>query len=194
MRVEINLATLPYEDARRFYRQWLPVLVVVALATLALIYAAISGWSQARSINRDIAHVKSEIARLDRDKAAAQAVLNRPEHHQLRQQSHFLNELFVRKAFSWTQVFADLEKVMPPRVHVLSIRPQLNPQNQLEVRLLVAGDNREHAVELVRGLEKSPRFRQAQVISETAQGEKNGGSVQFEISAQYIPALQRGGA
>ena len=194
MRLEINLATLPYEDARRFYRQWLPALVVVALATLALIYGAISGWRQARSINRDIAQVKSEIARLDRDKAAAEAVLNRPQHHQLRQQSRFLNELFVRKAFSWTQVFADLEKVMPPRVHVLSIRPELNLQNQLEVRLLVAGDSREHAVDLVRGLEKSPRFREAQVISETAQGEKDGGRVQFEISAQYIPALQRGGA
>ena len=46
--------------------------------------------------------------------------------------SQFLNDLFLRKAFSWTRVFEDLERVMPPRLHVVSIHPATNTDNQLE--------------------------------------------------------------
>jgi hypothetical protein len=59
--------------------------------------------------------------------------------------------------------------------------------------LSVAGTSREAAVELVRRLEKSPHFSQAQVQSEAMSqaSQTNRDTIKFEISAIYLPAFAR---
>ncbi len=52
---------------------------------------------------------------------------------------------------------------MPPRVHVVSITPDLAPDNELAIKLVVAGDSHDRALELVRKMEDSQRFRQTQI-------------------------------
>jgi len=61
--------------------------------------------------------------------------------------------LIQRKAFSWTRVFEDLEKVMPTNLHVVALKPELNEQNQLLLEMKVAADNRAGAVDLVQRME-----------------------------------------
>ena len=61
----------------------------------------------------------------------------------------------------------NLEKVMPPRVHLVSISPQLDEDNQLALKMTVAGDSRDRAIELARRMEESRRFAQTQIISRT---------------------------
>jgi hypothetical protein len=75
---------------------------------------------------------------------------------------------------------------MPPRLHVVSIHPQLAPDNELEIKLIVAGDTREHALDLVSKMEESQRFHDTYIEEETTQ-EGNGDTVQFHITALYIP-------
>ena len=112
----------------------------------------------------------------------------------MRDRSQFLNDLIERKAFSWTQVFEDLERVMPARIHVVSIRPEVDEDNQLEIKLQVAGESRDRVNELVRKMEESPRFKQPQIKSETQQsGQAAGDNVEFAISALYVPSLPEGG-
>ena len=89
------------------------------------------------------------------------------------------------------QVFADLETIMPPRLHVVSITPDLTEDNRLQVHLRVAGETRDSAVELVRRMEASPHFLRPEIQAETAQAPPQPG-VQFEIVAQYTPAAQKG--
>jgi hypothetical protein len=52
----------------------------------------------------------------------------------------------------------------------------------------VAGESRERALELVRRMEQSPRFRQPQVVAEAAEppGQNAGDNVQFDISTLYV--------
>ena len=66
-----------------------------------------------------------------------------------------MNEVIERKAFSWTRVLESLEKVMPPRVHVVAINPELDEDNQLALKMRVAGDSRDRAIELARRMEQS---------------------------------------
>ena len=76
--------------------------------------------------------------------------------------SQVLNGLIRRKEFSWTLIFSDLEHLMPARLHVVSITPQLDKNNEIEVHMMVAGDSREKAIELVHNMENSREFRHAQ--------------------------------
>ncbi|HJT00488.1 MAG TPA: PilN domain-containing protein [Terriglobales bacterium] len=191
MRISINLASQPFEDAQRFVRQWSLTLGLVGLLTLVLVVGAVLRLRSWSVEERRIHELQAQLAQGDREIGQAEAFLNRPENRDTRDKSLILNDLITRKAFSWTEVFSDLERIMPPRLHVVSIRPELTPDNQLALRMVVAGESRERALELVRHMEQSPRFRQPQIVAEAReeQPQDPGDRVQFDISTLYAAEI-----
>jgi type IV pilus assembly protein PilN len=191
MRLDINLATHPYEDGRRFWLRWGPILGVAGVITLGLVIMATSSWATARKVQVQISKFKDDIAKCEQERSKAQEVLDRPENRSTRDQSQFINGLIRRKAFSWTQVFADLEHMMPTDLHVTSIHPEISKDNQLQIKLSVAGKSRDRALQLVHRMEQSPRFYQPRVESENlTSGQADGDSAHFEISSAYIPQVE----
>ena len=65
MRLDINLATRPYEDARRFWVQWGNILSAVGLLTLILVFMALSGLWSASNDRKTIRSYQKEIAERD---------------------------------------------------------------------------------------------------------------------------------
>src|SRR5450755_5069205 len=187
MRLDINLASQPYEDARQFWMRWGTAVGVAGLLTLVLLTLDVTGWVNARRDRAAIAEKQAMIADRDRLRADAERILNLPQNRTTRDESQFLNELIERKAFSWTRVLENLEKVMPPRVHLESITPELDEDNQLGLKMMVAGDSRDRALELARRMEESRRFSQTQVVTERFTQSTTGDNEQFEIVAVYIP-------
>jgi type IV pilus assembly protein PilN len=187
MRLDINLATQPYEDARQFWMRWGTAVGVVGLLTLLLLTLTVSGWFHARRDHKAMAEKRALIAERDQVRANAEEFLNRPENRTTRDTSQFLNELIERKAFSWTRVLENLEKVMPARVHLVSINPGLDEDNQLSLKMTVAGDSRERAIELAQRMEDSKRFAQTNIMSGRSTQSTTGDTEQFDIAAIYIP-------
>ena len=66
MRLDINLATQPYEDARQFWLRWGTALAVAVIVTLALLTYTTSNWMAARHDHATIATYRAEIAQRDR--------------------------------------------------------------------------------------------------------------------------------
>lgn len=193
MRLEINLASHPYEDLRRFLMLWGPVLGAVALFTLVLVAYAAAGWVRSGPVRGEMAQLRSEIAALEQEGKAAEKLAGQPQNLEVRDQARFVNGLIARKAFSWTKALAALERIVPSRVQVVSIQPELTAAQQLEIRMVVAAGKREHVLDLVRRLEESERFRRAQVSSESTVSEGGTSDVEFEIVAVYVPELPAGG-
>src|SRR6202453_315585 len=187
MRLDINLASQPYEDAREFWLRWGTALAGAIILTLALVTLTITGWYAARRDHAKISELQVEIAQRDRTRAQAEAYLNQPENRSTRDQSQFLNELIERKSFSWTRVLEDLEKVMPPRVHLVAIHPELDDDNQLSLKMSVAGDSRDRAIELARRMEDSRRFTQTYIENESSRISNTGDPIEFNIHAIYVP-------
>jgi type IV pilus assembly protein PilN len=192
MKFRINLASEPYENARRFYVRWGALLLAMAIVTGALVLGAVSGWRNAHGLSGKIAAEKTNLDKLNRQEQQDIAILNKPENRDVRDKSRVLNGLIRSKEFSWTLIFSDLERLMPTRLHVISIAPQLDQNNDIEVHMVVAGDSRDKAIELIQNMEKSREFRRAQVLSESETrrdqpGTQAGDTVQFEITAQYVP-------
>ena len=187
MRLDINLASQPYEDARQFWLRWGTGLVVASILTLMLVVSAVTGWFNARRDHQQIAELRAQIAQRDQKRREAEEFLSRPENRTMRDQSQFINQLIERKSFSWTRVLEDLEKVMPTRVHLVSIHPELNEDNQLAIKMAVAGDSRERAIELARRMEDSRRFIRTYIGQESSRGSTTGDAVQLNIEAIYVP-------
>jgi len=186
MRLDINLATRPYEDAREFWVRWGLGVGLLGVLTLFLLGWAVQGWTKAGRDRHDIARLQEQIAERDHERAQAQAFLDLAANRSTRDQSQFLNGLIQRKAFSWTRVFEDLERVMPPNLHVVSLRPELNEQNQMELDMKVAGDTRAAAVELVHRMEGSRHFQGAQLVQEV-QSTEAGAAVAASVVSVYVP-------
>jgi len=187
MRLDINLATRPYEDSRQFWTRWGTGVALLGLFTLLLIYGVVFGMLSARKDRVLIREREQQIAERDQQRVKAEATLNLPANRSTRDRSQFLNDLFQRKAFSWTRVFEDMEQVMPARLHLVSIQPTMAVGHQLELKLVVAGDTREHAQELVRRMEGSQHFQSTQIEVENNQAGTAGDPVRFEIVATYVP-------
>jgi hypothetical protein len=88
-----------------------------------------------------------------------------------------------------------MEKIVPPNLHVVSMKPEYTKTNDLMLRVVVATDSRDRAVELVRRMEKSNHFRQAQVMAEAVTANSSDqsagpGNIQFDIAAIYVPNAQ----
>src|SRR6202453_4066246 len=149
MRVDINLARQPYEDARRFWVRWGGGLIALGILSLLLLIITVNGWIGARKDRQLIGQYEAQSAARDKEKADAIALLNLPQDASTRDRSQFLNDRYQRKSFSWTKAFENLEEVMPPRLHVVSIHPELGPANELDVNVIVSEDARDQQFAVV---------------------------------------------
>jgi hypothetical protein len=185
MRLDINLATRPYEDPREFWGRWGMGVGSLAVCTLLLLAYAVHSWIDAGRDRQDIRHLQQQIAERDSERGKAQSFLDLSANRSTRDQSQFLNGLIQRKSFSWTRVFEDLERVMPQNLHVVSLHPEVNDQNQMQLDMKVAADSRLAAVELVHRMEGSKHFQGAQLVSENEAGQ--GSAVSATVIATYVP-------
>ena len=189
MHIDINLASQPYEDARQFWMRWGTALGVLGVLTVLLLVLDITGFMASHHDRVVMAQTRALIADRDRTRAQADRVLNLPENRTTRDQSRYLNELIERKAFSWTRVLENLEKVMPPRVHLVSISPELDENNELALKMTVASDSWDRGVELQRRMEETRRFAQTQITNVRHVESQTGDTEQIEMSSIYIPEL-----
>jgi Tfp pilus assembly protein PilN len=189
MRLNINLASQKYEDACSFYARWGTALGLLVVITIALSLLAWSDHSRSVQANRRIADLQTKIAELDRERSAAEATLNLAENHDVREQSKFWNNRITQRAFSWTQLFSDLERVMPNRAYVASVEPMPSSDKHLRLKIIVDGETHDDANDLVKRMEASARFQTARIVRETTQASTKGGPSywQFDIEANYLP-------
>ncbi len=158
MKVSINLASEPFRPMR-------PILVtgaaaaVLLLGTLGLLVAISMAQSgQAAELSRTLDKLERQSRTLDAQQTKLQEVLRRPENAEVLDRSLFLNTLLYAKGISWTRMFDDLEKVMPYNVRLMSIRPQINAQNEVQLEMIVGAQTPEPVIRMLTRLERAPQF------------------------------------
>jgi Tfp pilus assembly protein PilN len=195
MRLTINLASQKYEDVRQFYVRWSIAIVVSALLMLVLIGLAWRNFSNSSDSGKRIKQLQAEIAQLQKQRAEAEAISNLPENHDVTAQKNYWNKQINRRQLSWTQLFNDLQRIMPARAFLSSVAPEITRDNRLKLTLVVMSDTHENGLELQKKMEKSSRFRSPQISNELmqAQGKTDIPLYKFEIVTYYTaPAPMQG--
>lgn len=165
MKFPINLATHPFHKDR-------PILFASGVVALAMVGCLMLLSVLAMADRRRSADTRAVIARLDRqiarataDQARLDSILRRPENAEVMERSLFLNELLYRKGVSWTRVFADLEKTLPPDVRLIMIRPQVFSEGQVHLEMVIAAQTPAPLFDALRALESSDVFGETNVSS-----------------------------
>jgi hypothetical protein len=198
MRLNINLATQKYEDAGAFYVRWGTFVGAALLLTLVLGWAAWSSHTHSIQSQKRIAELQQKIAELDRQKDRTEAVLNRSDNHDVREQSHFWNSRISQRSFSWTLLFSELEKIMPRRAFLVAVQPETESDRKLpgpdvdqrlKLKLSIDGEKYDDAIELVKNMEGSQRFHVIDIETEVFKTATKGSpaTVQFRIETYYMP-------
>ncbi len=201
MKIQLNLATRPYIELRPIYARLRLMMLVLAVLALPMLLVLRVEQVKAKEATARVDQLKHNIQLLQAQQRAAQALMQQPDNAGVLAQADFLNELFRRKAFSWTATMSDLETTLPTGVQVLSIDPVVAADGHVTIRLRVSGP-RERGVEVVRNLEHSRHFIAPRLASEALanQGGSGSGSVRqvaetggsptdvaFDILADYRP-------
>jgi len=189
MRVPINLASRPLENLR-------PLRTAVALASVAaLLLAAVIVRNELRSRDEFRALIQQQdtleasIENLSREQQELESWLSTPQAEQIRQRSGFLNSLILRKSLSWTQMFLDLEKIVPARARITSIRPSLGASQEADLTLTATSDGMAPLVQFLKNLEASPKFGAPAVGAQKYSTDRSeAGGVEIELTTRYLQA------
>jgi type IV pilus assembly protein PilN len=187
-KVAVNLASEPFQKTR-------PMLVASAVAALLLVGLlallvgiSVSERGQAAQLRQTLARLERERRTLDGERARLDAVLRQPENAEVLARSLFLNSLLYAKGISWTRLFDDLEKVMPPNVRLISIRPQAAAQNEILLDMVVGADSAEPVVRMLASLESSPVFG-ATLIHNRWPPTQSEPLLRYRVSVSYVQKL-----
>lgn len=189
IRVPINLASEPFRRDR-------PVLVglsALAIATALLLgvqaMRIVSERHQAAATRVEINRLSARIRTIDAEQNRLNATLRKPENAAVLERSVFLNTLIERKAISWTRIFADLEKVMPYNVRLVSVRlPDVNTQNEVLLDMFVGAKEVPPVLEFLKRLEASPQFGPTSVLN-SAPPSQTDPYFRFHVSVRYAQKL-----
>ena len=183
MNVRLNLATKPLESHRRFLAG------ASVLAALGGIIFVLLGWHVYSNLRAQEAVRRKEqennrrAALLQSRRRELDEFFARPENAKLKERAGFINGIIDERSFDWTQMFMDLEKIMPVGVHVVSIQPQLQ-KGHMFVRLTVAATTDESKIKFLHAMENSTAFSNVELLS--VHNTANSTDQALELNAIYV--------
>jgi hypothetical protein len=158
MRVGINLASEPFRRDRPLVAGSIAVGVMLVGLLGMLIYLAVGERARAAEAREAIVKTETQLKIMQRERAQFENVLRQQQNADVLDRSVFLNDLLMRKGVSWTRIFSDLEKVTPHNVRLISVRPQIRPNNDLTLDMVVGSQSAESILNFVMQLEASSLF------------------------------------
>jgi type IV pilus assembly protein PilN len=165
MRVKLNLSTRPLETHRRFLTGAGLAAFVAALVFVGLGWHVYSVRKADTELRARTEKMRREMAQLEAQRADLERFFHLDANAKLHDRAAFLNGLIDARSFNWTQMFMDLERILPGGVRVMSIQPK-QEHGHVEVNLSVGAINDEAKLKFLHALEQSRQFSEIQVEHE----------------------------
>jgi type IV pilus assembly protein PilN len=162
MRIRLNLATKALETHRKFLAGAGLVAIVAGIVFLAF------GWHvySMRKIDAELRaraqKTRQEMVKLEEQRSELERYFSQKDIAELNARAAFINGIIDASSFNWTQMFMDLERILPGGVHVVSIEPK-QVQGRVEVKLTVGATSGEAELKFLRALGDSREFTEVQV-------------------------------
>jgi hypothetical protein len=182
----LNLSTRPFPAYRVINLALLLFFVVISGVSVWQVYS----FRHYSSLVKDIRD-KEKAAQVEKGSLANSlnelgARLDRPITKDKLAEIDFLNNLIVRKHFSWTTVFANLEGVIPDNVHLITVAPEIL-KDKVSLHMEIVCRSISDESEFIRRLQASPVFQDVIVSREEHKGTGGSGDVGVDLTVSYFP-------
>src|SRR6266852_5477886 len=169
MKVRLKLATKAVETHRRFLATSGVIGVIGGIFFLGLGWHVYSVRKADETLRVKAAAIRQEMIGLEQQRNELERFFARPENSKLHDRSAFLNTLIDEQSLNWTQMFMDLEKILPAGVRVISIQPK-HEKGRVEVKFIVGAVSDDAKLKFLNALEKSSSFTHVVLVSEKISG------------------------
>jgi Tfp pilus assembly protein PilN len=184
MYARLNLATKPLVSHRRFF---------VGSAVAAFVAAVLCIWLALRF--HDVRQAEKDYrAKADKLQAEMNVVMgqqeelvrffSRDENRNLQERAKFIDEVMQADGFNWTKMFMDLEKTLPPGVHVIRIEPKLD-HGSVGATFVAGASSQDAKLELFKAFEDSPAFSHFVLYSEDVPRQNGSDTLVLQFSVIY---------
>lgn len=179
-----NLSTRPFYNVRA---------VRTVLGALALVVLAVSLFNGIRIIRLSMsqqtlgahaAESEREAARLRQEAAAIRAQINPRELGIVATAAREANGIIDQRAFSWTELFSQFERTLPPEVRVTSVQPRLEDDGSFVVTIRAQARRIGDLDTFIEALEGESTFRD--VLSLETETDESG-LLEATIEGTYLP-------
>jgi Tfp pilus assembly protein PilN len=180
--------------ARRPFRDERPVLLVVGVALAAAAVLIAANVAQYREFHRQIGGTGRQIEFLEerrqkasRDAEESRAALNSYKVSALAQESRGLLRIVAERRFSWTGLFARLERTLPPEVRVTHLSPSFGESGETNLVLSLIGKNADSVVSTIAAFSRDPAFNSVALQSESTPEKGVPEGHTFHVTVAYRP-------
>jgi Tfp pilus assembly protein PilN len=184
---DLNLSTRPFKPYRVANLGLFALLMVLVAVSIFQFYSyqrystLAANSRQEEKLKRQEADLLNEQTRelnLKMNRGNASAKLSEVEQ---------LNQLLVRKSFSWTRVLSTLEGLVPEDARLVSLQPLADQEGRIFLNMNVRGRTLADANNFLKALETSKAFGDVALAIEEKKDSVAGNEVQFTLSAYYTP-------
>lgn len=165
MEVRLNLATKPVESHRRFLAGASLSAFVAGVVFLALGWHVYSFRKAATEVRARREFLNDEFAKYDAQRRDLERYFKQKSVADIHDRAAFINGIIALRSFNWTQMFMDLERILPGGVRIISIEPK-QVSGHVELNLTFGAANDDVKLKFVRALETSKQFSEVVVHSD----------------------------
>lgn len=185
MRTSINLASQPFVDYRGFLLTAGVLGLVALVSTAVLLVMGISTWRETTSTQGKLRALENRSSELTAEQVELENELRAPDRFEQLEQVQLVNQLIQRKAFSWTQLFYDLQEQLPAQVRILSLTPSQRDDGSVLVEMRLGAASQSALIEFLQALENGEKFRD---VTLHTQGENPRGrdTVDARVTTVYV--------
>ena len=183
---DLNLSSRPFKPYRAANFGLLALLLILLAISAGQVlsyqqYSSLASASRQEEmeVRADTDQLSSQVQKLNEKMTSGNATVKLSEVEQL-------NRILLKKSFSWTRVFASLEKAMPENVRLLSLRPFLDEEERIGLEMDIRGRSLADATAFLRTLEDSEIFGEVALRVQTRMdAPTSNGEVEFSLSSYY---------
>jgi Tfp pilus assembly protein PilN len=184
MYVRLNLATNPLQSHRRFLASSAAVGVLGLLVFVGLGWRAYNLRKADQDFRARSTRVQKELATVSQEREELQRYFAQQEAAGFQEHAKFVVGVLQSRSINWTQMFMDLERILPPGVRVVRIEPKLE-KGTVTVHFVVGAANQEAKLKLLKSFENSSSFSNVKWLSEKLATQQNADPLTIEFVAEY---------
>ena len=189
MTSQFNFSKKPFENQR--LSQLLIILITSLLIPLTLIhgYFLLTHYlaREHQGLEFKIEKVKKQIEETEQQISQNRKTLEGGQPDLVKERLLFLKRIYRHKNFSWTDLFHELEKIIPANVKIVSIQP-IDIDGHITVNLALIGKKLANVIEMVTALEASSSFNMVFPLNEVELSELGTGEtgIAATLGLQYV--------
>ena len=150
-RMSLNLASHPSRNRRLFYL-FLSIIGVVLLAMVFLSGKIFLEYrTKAQEVKSTIAKTNQLILNAQNDQRKYEAGVRQAVKN-YKDKVDLINDIILKKSFSWIEFLSDLERALPDSSYITSLAPTLTKDSRMQLKFKVVSPNINELLKLINNL------------------------------------------